>query len=176
MKKFLFPCLLAVMTLVCLNANAQKTSKKFSFGFGLEGAMPLGDAGKVFSFAPGLTLRASYKVGPGFATLTGGGLGFLPKKIDADNLSLSVQIPVKAGYKFIYKEHFFAMGEVGFSNFKTYFKSGEDELGSVSQSGATFAPTIGYQAGAFELGLRYEYTGFKHGNISTAALRLGFNF
>lgn len=176
MKKILIPLLLVCFAFISIQTSAQKMSKTFSFGFGLESALPLGDAGEAFSFAPGLTLRASYKVGPGFATLTSGGLIFIPKKVDADNLQISLQIPVKAGYKFIYKDHFFAMGEIGFSNFKTYYKDLDDNVASISQSGVTFAPTIGYQAGTFEIGLRYEHVGFKNGSLSTAGLRLGFNF
>ncbi len=176
MKKLVFSSLLLLFVLLGTSANAQKMSKTFSFGFGLEGALPLGDAKEGFSFAPGLTVRASYKVGPGFATLTSGGLIFLPKSIDGEELKASIQIPVKAGYKFIFKDHFFAMGEIGFSRFNTYFTGMDDTIHKIGQTGVTFAPTVGFQAGALEIGLRYERTNFKNGDLSTAGVRLGFNF
>lgn len=176
MKKFIFPLALVCSVIISLNATAQKTSKKFSFGFGIEAGLPLGDFKEVYSFAPGLTVRGSYKVGPGFVTLTTGGLAFLPKSIDGESLKAGLQIPVKAGYKFIFKENFFAMGEVGFSRFNYYFTDFNDEIASIKETGATFAPTIGYQAGAFEIGLRYEITRFDGGNLNAALLRLGFNF
>jgi len=91
-------------------------------------------------------------------------------------LKSGLQIPVKAGYKFIFKENFFAMGEIGFSRFKSYFVDDDGKIGSVGQTGATFAPTIGYQAGVFEIGLRYETSKFSGTSLNTALLRIGFNF
>jgi hypothetical protein len=163
-------------TAFSVNTHAQKTDKKFSFGFGIEAGLPLGDFKEIYSFAPGLTLRASYKAGPGFATLTSGALAFLPKSLDGEDLKAGVQIPVKAGYKYIYKDHLFAMGEIGFSRFTYYYTDYNDEIANTKETGVTFAPTIGYQAGAFEIGLRYEITRFDGGNLSAALLRLGFNF
>lgn len=168
--------MIMAFTILTTNVHAQKTGKKFSFGFGIEAGMPLGDFKELYSFAPGLTVRASYKVGPGFVTLTTGGLAFLPKSLDGEDLKAGLQIPVKAGYKFIFKENFFAMGEVGFSRFNYYFTDFNNEITSIKETGATFAPTIGYQAGAFEIGLRYEITRFDGGNLNAALLRLGFNF
>ncbi|MGN6436034.1 MAG: hypothetical protein ACTHMM_05855 [Agriterribacter sp.] len=168
--------MMLAFTAFAINTYAQKTDKTFSFGFGLETGLPLGDYKQLYSFAPGLTLRASYKLGPGFATLTSGALAFLPKSLDGEDLKAGVQIPVKAGYKFIYKEHLFAMGEIGFSRFNYYYTDFDGKVASTKETGATFAPTIGYQTGAFEIGLRYELTGFKGSSLNAMLLRLGFNF
>lgn len=177
MKKFIFSALVALFVLTSIDTQAQKTSKTFSLGLGLEAAVPTGDFKNLYSFAPGLTIRASYKLGPGFATLTTGGLIFIPKDLgEGDNLHIGLQIPVKAGYKFIFKEHFFAMGEMGFSNFRSFFEGFDGNIESVGRTGFTVAPGVGFQAGAFEIGLRYEYTGFSGASLGTAALRLGFNF
>lgn len=163
-------------TIFTITAHAQKTDKKLSFGFGIELGLPLGDFKELYSVAPGITARAAYKVGPGFVTLTSGALVFVPKNFEGEDLKAGLQIPVKAGYKFIFKENFFAMGEVGFSRFKYYYVDYNGDLASTGETGATFAPTIGYQAGAFELGLRYEITRFDGANLNAALVRIGFNF
>lgn len=175
MKKFIFPFALVCAVITGMNANAQKTDKKFSFGFGIEAGLPTGDFKEIYSFAPGLSVRGSYKLGPGFATLTAGGLAYLPKSIDEEDLKAGILVPVKIGYKYIYKG-LFGMGEVGVSRFNYYFTDYNGSIASIGETGVTFAPTVGYQTGVFEIGLRYEITRFDGGNLNTALVRLGFNF
>jgi len=176
MKRIFTGSMLAACMFLAFTASAQSSTKTFSFGIGLEAALPLGDAKEMYRVAPGLTLRGSYKVGPGFATLTTGALIYVPKSFDDEDTKAGLQIPVKAGYKYLIQEHFFVMGEIGFSSFKQYFDDGSDHLASVSQSGFTYAPSIGAQFGTFELALRYESTSLSGSSLSTTALRLGFNF
>lgn len=167
--------LLSIVFISAQTASAQKMSKTFSIGFGLEGGIPT-SAG--YSGVGGLTLRGSYHVGPGFVTLTTGALAWVPKSlISGVSLKTNVQIPVKAGYKFIFKNYLFAMAEVGYNSFRTY---GVDpitgEMIAYSNSGVVFAPAIGVQFRSLEIGLRYETLTFTAGSASMLGIRLGFNF
>lgn len=178
MKKcFYFFSIFILLCAFTHEASAQRTDKTFSFGIGLEGAFPTGDLALGYGAGGGLTLRASYKVGPGFATLTSGAVVFTPKSFDdEDDLKVATQIPFKAGYKFIFKEYFFVMGEIGYSSFSSYGSGGNDELVKYTSSGLTFAPTIGVQYNWLELGIRYETFSVTGGSFSYTGARLGFNF
>ncbi|HLZ89709.1 MAG TPA: hypothetical protein VKQ52_20790 [Puia sp.] len=171
MKKKMICILLA--SLWVMAANAQKETKKFSMGFGLEAGVPSGNLGNLYTTAIGLTIRASWHAGPGFATLTSGLLGYVPKKIIGVPSKAGLQIPVRAGYKYIIQHHLFLMGEVGYSDFNTYYGY-KGSLVSTSSGALLVAPSIGFQANAFELGIRYDM--FTNSTGSVAAVRLGFNF
>ena len=151
MKKYsLFTIAVTCLMVLSFNAaKAQKESKTFSVGFGLEGGIPLGDIKDAYDFSGGLTIRLSYHAGPGFATLTSGAIAFLPKSGLGSATKASIQIPVKAGYKYIFHKPFFVMGEIGYSSVKIY--SGDNgELVSNTLGGFTYAPSVGVNFKAFE--------------------------
>jgi len=152
---------------------SQKETKKFSVGLGIEAGLPTGPASDLYSFAVGLTIRFSYHVGPGFVTLTSGGIGYDPKTVVGQKKKIGLQIPVRAGYKYIV-HHFFVMGEVGYSEFKSYY--GQNG-GLVSANAGSFiaAPSVGIQFNAFEAGLRYGID-FRSGGGGLFGIRVGFNF
>jgi hypothetical protein len=163
-----------LVAMICLStAQAQKETKKFSVGFGIEAGVPTGAAADAYTFATGLTLRLSWKAGPGFVTLTSGLIGYAPKLVDGVKPKAGLQIPVRVGYKYIIQHHLFLMGEVGYSDFNTYYGS-KGAIVSSNYGSMLVSPSFGYQAGAFEIGLRYS------GNLSNggsvAGLRIGFNF
>ncbi len=166
--------IVAIFTLCIGRTMAQKETKKFSVGFGLEGGVPTGSYADLFNFAVGITARFSYHAGPGFVTLTTGGIGYDPKTVVVgQKKKVGLQIPVRVGYKYIV-HHFFAMGEVGYSEFKYYYgESGA--LASTSVGSFIAAPTIGVQFNAFEAGLRYGMD-FRSGGGGLLGIRLGFNF
>ncbi|HRE52666.1 MAG TPA: transporter [Flavitalea sp.] len=173
--------LLIVFGMLCifgsLDASAQSLSKKFSFGIGLEGGLPTGDAKDAYNLAGGLTLRLAYQLGDGFATLTSGGIAFIPENLDGgDDMKVGLLIPVRAGYKYIIKDRFFVMGELGYGSFRQYYADENDELASVSDGGFLFAPSAGVQFNVLEIGLRYESVSLPGGSLSSVGLRLGFNF
>jgi len=178
MKKVMITLVIAALGVgTFTNASAQKMKKKWSAGFGLEAGLPAGDMKAAYSFAGGLTLRFSYHIGPGFATLTTGSMGWFPKSLSGGpDMKAGIQIPVKAGYKFIYKDHFFAMAELGYNSFKFYGLDGNGDLVSQNSPGFVFAPCIGVQLNSLELGLRYESFSITGGNGSFLGIRLGFNF
>jgi hypothetical protein len=157
------------------SASAQKDSAKFSVGFGLEAGVPTGVAKTAYNFTGGLTLRFSYHAGPGFLTLTTGAEGYVPKKGQGKSTKASLQIPVKAGYKYIFSKPFFVMAELGYSSFRVYYDN-NGSVASTSSGGFTYAPTIGVNFNAFEAGIKYEATSVSGGTISNLSIRLGFNF
>lgn len=177
MKKFQLFLIFGTLSIFCAsNAVAQNLSKDFSFGFGLEAGLPTGDVKEAYNFAGGLTLRLSYHAGPGFITLTSGGIAFIPESFEGEDVKAGLLIPVKAGYKYIIQDRFFLMGEVGYGSFKQYYSDENNELASVSNGGFAFAPSAGVQFNAFEIGLRYESVSMPEGSLSFLGLRLGFNF
>jgi hypothetical protein len=157
-----------------MKAAAQKETKKFSVGFGIETGIPTGQYSNLYQFAIGLTVKFSYHVGPGFVTLTSGAIGYDPKTIvEGQKKKVGLQIPVRAGYKFI-SHHFFAMGEVGYASFRSYYGLNG---GVVSNSAGSMiaAPSVGVQFNAFEAGLRYDIN-LGNGGGGLFGVRLGFNF
>lgn len=162
-----------VATLCVVAANAQKETKKFSVGIGLEAGVPTGVTANVYTTAVGLTVRLSWLAGPGFVTLTSGVIGYAPKTIVGVPAKAGLQIPVRAGYKYIIQHHLFLMGEAGYSDFNTYFGS-KGNIVSRSSGSFVVAPSIGFQANVFEISVRYDISS---GNgASVVGVRLGFNF
>jgi len=164
------------VSFIALDSHAQSDKKKWSIGFGLEGGLPLGNAKTAFNFNGGLNLRFSYKAGPGFATFTTGANVFVPKSFNGVDTKAALQIPVKFGYRYKVVPHFFVMGELGYSSFRSYYDSGNGNLVSSMTGGFTYAPSLGTEFGAFELAARYEGIAVSGGTISFVALRLVFNF
>jgi len=175
-KNYLFTiAITCIMALSITTANAQKESKKFSVGFGLEAGIPLGDIKDAYNLEGGITIRLSYHVGPGFATLTSGAIAFLPKSGLGSSTKASIQMPVKAGYKYMFHKPFFVMGELGYSSIKVY-SDDDGTLVSNKSGGFTYAPSVGVSFNAFEAAIKYEAVSVTGGTFSNIGLRLGFNF
>jgi hypothetical protein len=175
MKKKTFIILISFITLCSGKTIAQKETKKGSFGFGIELGEPMGNLSNAYSATAGLTLRYSLHVGPGFATLTTGLIGFAPKTGRGTPKQLGIQVPVRAGYKYIIQHHFFIMGELGYSYFKYYYQGSDGKVASGTRTALTFAPSAGLQFNAFEIGLRYGLN-LTNNDGGILALRIGFNF
>jgi hypothetical protein len=176
MKKTKLTAICAVLLLACFSLSAQVDTKKFSVGFGLEAGKPTGDVKDSYNFTGGITVRFSYKAGPGFATFTTGAVGYVPKKGLGHDTKAALQIPFKAGYKFIFAQHVFVMGELGYSVYRYYYDDVNNNLASASTGGFTFAPSVGVNFGVFEAGLKYESIAISGGTVSDIGIRLGFNF
>ena len=200
MKFKFMPSLMMLITasllLSCsVNCFAQKESKKWSIGFFMEGGRTLGDAKKLYKSDLGPSLRLSVHAGPGFITLSGGGIAFIPDlsaladtllnnnngndtslNINVSKFKVGYQIPLKIGYKYIISHHFFVMAEAGFSQFYTYYEDDSSKIQHTKSSGFTYALSTGFQTGALEIGLKYEACALKNSTISDIGLRLGFNF
>jgi hypothetical protein len=154
-------------------AVAQKETKSFSVGFGLEAGVPVGNYSNLYNFDMGFTVRFSFHAGPGFVTLTTGAVGFVPTNIAAEPKKAGLQIPFRVGYKYIIHHHFFVMGEVGYVSTKTYYGS-QGKLQSLDSGSFIAAPSIGVQFNAFEISLRYDMN-FKD-QAGSIGPRIGFNF
>src|SRR5690606_20690636 len=183
MKKVTLLIAIALSTLYVSQAYAQRNGKPFSFGFGFEGGPLVGDANfkDVFSSEFGLSLRFSYKAGPGYVTFTPGALLVIPKSVSEDDIKIGSHIPLKLGYKYIFAEKFFVMGEAGYGAYTFYSSdafSESDEIVKEKDGGFSFAPSAGVNLGKFEAGIRYETTRLKDFDTSVSLLgfRLGFNF
>ena len=183
MKKVILLFVIALSTLCVSQVYAQKDGKTFSFGFGFEGGPLVYDADikDVFSSEFGLSLRFSYKAGPGYVTFTPGALLVMPKSVSEEDIKIGSHIPLKLGYKYIFAERFFVMGEAGYAAYTFYSAdpfSESDEIVKEKDGGFTFAPSVGVNLGKFEAGIRYETTRLKDFDtrISLLGLRLGFNF
>ena len=166
-------CLLAFMQPV----HAQRPGKKLSLYFGYEIGLPTGDMKDTTRFISGPLLKLSVQAGPGYVTLNSGLLIFVPGKDRLEDLKASLQIPIKAGYKYPLNEYFFVAAETGLSIFKRYsIANNSDDLISETSSGFTIAPVVGVQFGKFEIALHYEHISLSKGNVDYFGLRLGSNF
>ncbi|MFD0795110.1 outer membrane beta-barrel protein [Mucilaginibacter litoreus] len=169
MKKFL-----TIAVIILLGGAVQSNAQSFKMGLGIEGALPVGTFKEAYNFGGGLTLRAGFGIKPtGMVTLTAGAIGFIPKDLESDyeDIQAQLNIPIKAGYKYMVTPHFYVIGEAGVTIIKTFYEDGEEEgIGSGSTSKFTYAPGIGVKFGAIDLSARYE--GYDHGGFM--GLRLGF--
>lgn len=168
--------LTALFSLAVLIASAQeKTSfRKFRIGIGLEGNLPGANLKDAYSFGTGLTLRAQYNVTEQIGiTLTSGAIAFIPKDISGSSAKAALDIPVKIGGKYLFSRYFYAMGELGISSIRVFYKDVNDKIQHTPASSSfTYAPGIGIQLGFVDIGLRYE--AFKDANFIGA--RVGINF
>jgi hypothetical protein len=187
MKRSLIIIFATCLTICSLKTLAQKETRKWGIGILFESGLPLGDASNTYNLTSGASLRFFYRAGPGFVTLSGGAVAYLPKNLFSaltdttgtglDNLKAGLQIPIKAGYKYIFKHHFFVMGEIGISSFRVYYKDDNDNVQSTNTSGCfTFAPSAGFQNRAFEIGIKYETFQVNGKSVSNIGIRSGFNF
>jgi hypothetical protein len=176
MKKFipLLFCVVLVFAGFCV--SAQRESKNWSLGFGLEAGVPVGQFKDNYHFVPGVTIRFAYKAGPGFLTFTSGLIGFDPKKVAGEKTKAALQIPFLAGYKYIFLKHLFVMGELGYSNYRYYFGGTNGNLASSTTGGFTYAPSVGINFGVFDAAIKYESIAISGGTVSYAGIRLGLNF
>jgi len=176
MKNIITIALAAFLLTISLSSQAQRPGKTWSAGFGVEAGIPTGNAGNAYTLAGGLSGRFSLLAGPGYATITAGWNVFVPKDIYGQNPQVALQIPIKAGYKYIIADHFFVMGELGYSMFTSYQNDYYGNAVSSSTGGFTYAPSVGVQFGVMEIGVRYESILVKNDDISFVGFRLGFNF
>jgi hypothetical protein len=168
---------LAVVLLCFAHSTmAQKPGKFFSFGFGFEGGIPQNYASTLYKFTLGGSVRFSLHAGPGFATISAGGNVFVPYEISGQGTKVALQIPVEAGYKYIFLRHFFLMGELGYSWFRYYSEGTDNNLVINRTGGISYGPSLGVQLGSLELRLKYETMVLNSGNLNDLRLRLGFNF
>jgi hypothetical protein len=140
---------------------AQKPGKLVSFGLGLEGGVsPNVGTTQYANF--GLTARFSIHAGPGYAYI---GTGYMFSRAGTE-----FQIPLRAGYKFIFSKQFFVNEEFGY-----YFYKKSDYLDQATENGLSIATSVGMQFGIFDVGLRYDAI-VNQNDFSTIGFFLGWNF
>jgi hypothetical protein len=101
----------------------------------------------------------------------------VPKSISEEDLKIGTHIPLRVGYKYIFAEKFFVMGEVGYAAYTLYAAGEDEDIVKEKSGGFTYAPSVGVNLGKFEAGIRYEATALKDDvKVALLGLRLGFNF
>ncbi len=156
--------------------NAQNLTRKFSAGFSLDAGVAAADVKDLFGFTGGMTLRFSYRLGHGFVTFSPGLIGYAAKDLSNINSKAGIQLPLLAGYKHVFGHHFFLMGEMGYSRFRSYYDDLAGKLMYSESGGFTFAPSAGVQFGFMELGARYESFRVDGLTFARESIRLAFNF
>jgi len=158
MKQKITLVLLIASLLFSNRIIGQKETNHFSVGFGIEAGLPTGSAGGLYGGEIGGTIRFSYHAGPGFITLTSGILRYYSKKAENQVTYSGHQIPIRAGYKYIIRHHYFVMGEVGNSTFHSFKNDkGNYTNKETTTSSLIGAISMGVQFNAFEIGLRYGF-------------------
>jgi hypothetical protein len=161
-QKIAFIFLASLLSLESFSVLAQKSGVTQSFGIGLEmGVSPTVLTTQFVNF--GLTARYSVHAGPGFAYV---GTGFMISRE-----ALDFQIPIRAGYKFVFAKKYFISGELGYYIDKAPLLS---ESESHTITGLAVAPSVGMQFGLFDLSARY-CAPINDSNASTIGLALTWN-
>lgn len=165
--------LFALIASPALAQKGEKSYKKVRIGLGLEGALPTGGLGTAYNIGAGATLRAAVSIDEKSAvTGTTGVIAFIPKDLGSGvNLKTQINIPIKAGYKYMLTEKVYGLGETGITIAKSYAASSSGQLVSATGSSFTYAAGIGAHFGV-DASIRYE--GYSGGGF--LGLRLGFNF
>jgi hypothetical protein len=175
MKKVFTIMVVMAVALGVTKAQAQDSDyKKFSLGLGLEGALPTGGLKSLYNVGAGATVRAAIGLDKASAvTLTTGVVAFIPKDLGSGiDVKAQINIPIKAGYRYMLSDSFYGIGEAGVSIIKSYYNNGSSTLQSVSSSEFTYAPGIGVLLGGFDASLRYE----GYSSAGFLGLRVGFTF
>ncbi|HUB59855.1 MAG TPA: hypothetical protein VL978_04080 [Puia sp.] len=171
---------LTACVFLCAHATrAQDMKKPVSAGLGFELGPTAGVTKTDFSGMFGPTTWLAFRAGHGFLSLTTGFLLFVPVSTSADKSDASFQIPVLAGYKYIFMhERLFVKGELGASHFThTFHDSREAEpVPSWTSWGPTLALSAGYQFNPMELSLKDEIFPSSGLGIHYYAFQLGFDF
>ena len=149
-----------------------KSYKKVRIGLGLEAGLPMG-AMDYYKYAGGATLRVAVALNEKSAvTATSGAIAFIPEPIPNVDMKASINIPIKAGYKYMLTDRIYGLGEAGTTISKTYAVAPNGQMISASGSSFTYAAGIGAHALRLDTSLRYE--GYSNGGF--LGLRVGFNF
>lgn len=175
MKKISTLITLMLVLFVTMNVSAQdkeKSYKKVRIGLGLEGALPMGALKTSYNYGGGATVRVAVALNEKSAiTATSGAIAFIPEPIPGADLKASINIPVKAGYKYMLTSKVYALGEAGTTISKTYaVVAGQ----TYSSSGSSFTYSAGIGAHALRLDTSLRYEAYSNGGF--LGLRLGFNF
>lgn len=174
MKKIITVAVIACMTLSTIQVSAQEKSyKKVRLGMGLETGLPVGDLSTAYTFGAGGSFRLAVALSEKAAvTATAGAMAFIPKSISGVDLKAQLNVPIKAGLKYMLSGKIYTLGEAGATIARIYYPTSSGQLQSVSSTEFTYAANIGAQLGRFDASLRYE----GYSSAGFIGLRLGINF
>ena len=170
MKKILFIAVLTAVSFAGFAQSEKTESKALKFSIGVEGALPIGDFGDVYSFGIGGSLQGEYKVAPELGlTLNAGYINYSVKdKFKGFGSESFGLIPVMAGIRYYFGEQkVYASAQLGAA-----FSTEKD-----GQTSFAYTPGIGYYFSPnFDAQLKYIGYSVKGGNSNTIGLRLAYNF
>lgn len=170
----IFSLMLLAFTTTNLSAQdtGAKSYKKIRIGLGLEAGLPMG-AMDYYQYAGGASFRVAVALNEKSAvTATTGAIAFVPEPIPNVDMKASINIPIKAGYKYMLSNKIYGLGEAGTTITKTYAVGPTGQVISASGSSFTYSAGIGAHALRLDTSLRYE--GYSNGGF--LGLRIGFNF
>lgn len=164
MKKTLLASIVLLFSFVC--TNAQMTQGDFTFGAGIQLALPMGTFGNSYSFGIGAQLQGEYALTDQISGLaTTGYTSFIGKTINTGFGDFKVpsvgHIPILVGARFYPSEQFFVGAQVGLG---LYTGSGS------STSGFEYRPQVGYNADQFQVILSYDATAVTGGTFGYMGL------
>jgi hypothetical protein len=155
----IFMCLMVCFSFASL---AQQPGKKQSFALGVEGGVNPDVANTQYANL-GITARYAFLLGPGYIYI---GTGYMVSRE-----GFNFQIPIRAGYKFIFSKKFFIREELGYC----LFKDPDSYAGSTVSGAISIATGAGIQFGIFDLGIQYDAI-VNHTNFSTIGFIIAWNF
>lgn len=170
MKKCLL--ILAISTVSFLGAQAQTNKEGFTFGGGINLALPLGDFKTSHSFGIGAQLQGEYMFSENLsAVATTGYTSFFGKSQTFDNglggtttykAPSAGLIPILVGARFYPSEQFFVGAQIGYG----IFTGG----GGNAPKGFEYRPQVGFNAESFQVILHYDGVSVTGGTLSHLGL------
>jgi hypothetical protein len=177
MKKLALVLTVFTASIIGVKAQSSGSQGEFTFGAGINAALPIGDFHLTHSFGIGVHLQGEYAFSDQLkGVATTGYTSFFGKTFSYDDgsgntFSMKVpavgQIPVLVGARFYPASSFFVGAQVGVGIFTG---SGN------SQSGFEYLPQVGYDAGQIQIIGAYDGTSVTGGTLSSISLSAVYKF
>jgi len=173
MKKLALVLTVFTASIIGVKAQSSGSQGEFTFGAGINAALPIGDFHLTHSFGVGVHLQGEYAFTDQIkGVATTGYTSFFGKTIDdgfGDKFKISSvgQIPVLVGARFYPQSSFFVGAQVGVGIFTG---SGN------SSSGFEYLPQVGYDAGQIQIIGAYDGTSVTGGTLSSISLSAIYKF
>ncbi len=166
---------LTVFTASVIGAKAQSSSSsgEFTFGVGINAALPIGNFGDTHSFGIGGHIQGEYGFSENLkGVATTGYTSFFGKTVDVAGFgsvkySSVGHIPILVGARYFPSESFFVGAQIGYGIFTG---------GGSSTNGFEYKPQIGYDAGTIQIIASYDGTSVTGGTLSSIGLSAIYKF
>src|ERR1700733_16258233 len=154
MKKLLLAVTAFSLFSIGVHAQAQSKQGAFTFGAGLNLALPIGNFGDGYSFGIGGQVQGEYMLADNISGIASVGYtSFSGKTIDGFKDPSASLIPILVGGRFYPAEQFFVGVQIGVG---LYHVSAADGFPGGNTSGFDYYPQVGYNAGPMQFTLGYN--------------------